>query len=565
MASATGHSADGFAAFFSRKIDDIRAATADVPPPSVVAQAASSLPSFRPCTTSEVRRIIMTSPVKSCSLDAVPTFLVREFVDVLLPYLTSMVNASLAQGRLPTSQKHAIVTPLLKKTGLDTADMANFRPVSNLSFMSKVVERAVASQLTEYLSANNLLPCFQSAYRKRHSTETAILRVLSDMLMAADVRQVTLLGMLDLSAAFDCVDHTILLQRLRIGFGLTDVALKWIVSFLTERTQQIAYNGELSSIQHVLFGVPQGSALGPLLYVLYTAELFHVVARHGLRLHMYADDCQVYLSSPASDAATAVDRLSACVADVNDWMTASRLRLNPSKTQVMWLGSSQQLDKINIRDVPLLSASVTVVNTARDLGVILDSQLSLDAHVASVCRSSYYQLKQLRPVARSLSVEAAKTLVQAFVSSRLDYCNAILHGLPEKLMRRLQSVQNAAARMITSARRRDHITPILRQLHWLPVRQRVDFKIAVLVFQCLTGHAPAYLADDCQLAADASARRLRSADTAKCVVRRTYNNFGDRCFAAAGPRLWNTLPLNLRLCDSLGQFKRSLKTFLFGL
>ena len=118
-------------------------------------------------------------------------------------------------------------------------------------------------------------------------------------------------------------------------------------------------------------------------------------------------------------------------------MTASRLRLNPSKTQVMWLGSSQQLDKINIRDVPLLSASVTVVNTARDLGVILDSQLSLDAHVASVCRSSYHQLKQLRPVARSLSVEAAKTLVQAFVSSRLDYCNAILHSLPEKLMRRL--------------------------------------------------------------------------------------------------------------------------------
>jgi len=211
-------------------------------------------------------------------------------------------------------------------------------------------------------------------------------------------------------------------------------------------------------------------------------------------------------------------------------------------------------------------ASVTVVNTARDLGVSLDSQLSLDAHVASVCRSSYYQLKQLRPVARSLSVEAAKTLVQAFVSSRLDCCNAILHDLPEKLMRCLQSVQNAAARMIASAQRRDHITPIVRQLHWLPVRQRVDFKIAVLVFQCLTGHAPSYLADDCQLAADASARRLRSADTAiKYVVRRMYNNFGDRCFAAAGPRLWNTLLLNLRLCDSLGQFKWSLKTFLFGL
>jgi len=125
--------------------------------------------------------------------------------------------------------------------------------------------------------------------------------------------------------------------------------------------------------------------LGPLLYVLYTAELFHVVARHGLHLHMYADDCQVYLSSPASDAATAVYRLSACDADVNDWMTASRLRLNPSKTQVMWLGSSQQLDKINIRDVPLLSASVTVVNTARDLGVILDSHAVVAGRACCFC------------------------------------------------------------------------------------------------------------------------------------------------------------------------------------
>jgi len=179
-------------------------------------RASSILPSFRPCTTTEVRRIIMSSPVKSCSLDAAPTFLVREFVDVLLPYLTAMVNASLTQGRLPVSQRHAIATPLLKKTGVDSADMSNFRPVSNLSFMSKVVERAVVSQLTEYLSANDLLPCLQSAYRKSHSTETAMLRVWSDVLMAADVQEVTLLAMLDLSAAFDCVDYTIYCNGCRL-------------------------------------------------------------------------------------------------------------------------------------------------------------------------------------------------------------------------------------------------------------------------------------------------------------------------------------------------------------
>jgi len=200
--------------------------------------------------------------------------------------------------------------------------------------------------------------------------------------------------------------------------------------------------------------------------------------------------------------------------------------------------------------MPLSSARVTIVDTARDVGVVLDRQLSLDAHVTAVCMIGYYQLRQLRKInnrrsiARSLSVEPAKSLIHAFISSRLDYCNALLHGLLDRLMRCLQSVQNAATRLITGAPRRDHITLILRQLHCLLVRRRVDF--AVLVFQCLTGQAPGYLTEDCQLVADVSARQLQSADTATCVTRRTSNIFGERCFAAAGPRRWNSLPINLR-------------------
>jgi len=201
----------------------------------------------------------------------------------------------------------------------------------------------------------------------------------------------------------------------------------------------------------------------------------------------------------------------------------------------MWLGTSQQLDKITVRDVQLLSTEVMVVDSARNLVVIIDSQLSLDAHVAAVCRCGNYQLQQLRPVTRSLSADAAKTLVQAFIPSRLDYCNALLYGVSDGLMHRLQSVQNAVARLVTVAWRRNHITLILRQLHWPPMRQRVAFKIAVLVFQCLTGKAPAYLADDCRLTSDASrltsdasTYRLRSTDTANCVVQRSNNSFSDR-------------------------------------
>ena len=563
--SATDHTADGFATFFARKIAAVRSDTAGLPPPPVFVPATSSLASFRPCTESDVRRIIMSSPVKSSSLDPIPTFLVREFIDILLPYITKMVNSSLAAGRLPTSQKHAIVTPLLKKPGLDTADMGNYRPVSNLSFMSKVVERVVASQLNDYLVANNLLPRFQSAYRKWHSTETAMLQVWSDFLKAADVRHVTLLSLLDMSAAFDCVDHSILLQRLRSTVGLSGVVLDWIDSFLSGRTQQISYNGQLSAACDVLFGVPQGSVLGPLLYILYTAELAHVVARHGLSLHQYADDCQVYISSPVDDAPAAVDQLSTCLVDVEAWLKASRLRLNPAKTQVMWLGSQQLLSRLDIVDVSILSSDIRVQEKARDLGVVIDSRLSLSDHVASVCRSGYYQLRQLRPVVRCSSEDATKTLVQAFIASRLDYCNVLYYGIYDELIRRLQSVQNAAARLVTGTRRSDHISPVLRQLHWLPVRQRVVFKVATLVYQSLCGHAPSYLVDDCQLVTDVRARKLRSADTRTLAVNRTCSSFGDRTFAAAATRVWNSLPPDMRKPElSYGQFRRSLKTFLFG-
>jgi len=162
----------------------------------------------------------LSSAIKSSTLDPVPMFLLHEFVNVLLPDAICMVISSLPQGRLPDSQKHAVitqslvVTPLLKQPGLDTADMANYRPMSNVTFMSKIVECAVTRQLHQYLADNDLLPCYQSAYRRHHSIETAMLRVLSDVLMAADAKQVTMLCLLDLSAAFDCIDHQLLLQQL---------------------------------------------------------------------------------------------------------------------------------------------------------------------------------------------------------------------------------------------------------------------------------------------------------------------------------------------------------------
>ena len=298
---------------------------------------------------------------------------------------------------------------------------------------------------------NNLMPRLQSAYRRHHSTETALLRVVSDILRAVDSGKVALLSLLDLSAAFDTVDHSILLDRLHVAFGIGGAALGWIRTFLTARTQQVLYLGSLSSVGQLAFGVPQGSVLGPLLYVIYTSGLFEIIESCGLTAHSYADDTQVYLSVPASDAPLAVNRLTDCINKIEHWMGCNRLRLNVDKTQVIWMRTRQQLEKIEVDELILHSSTIQFSTKVVNLGVVLDNQLKMSEQVSSLCRSCFFQLRQIRTIRRSLTSDSTKTLVNAFVNSRLDYCNSLLYGVSEGLMDRLQRVQNAVARLVSGA------------------------------------------------------------------------------------------------------------------
>jgi len=186
-------------------------------------------------------------------------------VDDLLPFTWTMCNASLKHSCLPPSQKAAIITPVLKKSDDDSDEIKSYRPISNLTFISKVIEGIVVDQITRHLDNANLMPPLQSAYRRNHSTETALMKVVSDILNAADVRKVTLLGLLDLSAAFDTVDHVILLRCLEVSFGLGGSVLEWFRSFLANRSQAATFHGVTSDYTSLLHGVPQGSVLSPLL------------------------------------------------------------------------------------------------------------------------------------------------------------------------------------------------------------------------------------------------------------------------------------------------------------
>ena len=267
-------SAEGFSEAFAEKVEGIRAQTASAPNPDFTGcHCSSRLTSFDPVTPEDVAKLIIQAKDKSCHLDPAPTWVMKRFADQLAPFITMLFNKSLEEGRFPTRMKHAIVTPVLKKPNMDATNLSNYRPISNLSFLSKLLERCVYQQTTEYLASNNLMPSKQSAYRPHHSTETAVLDVLSDVAAAADKGQVTLLGLLDLSSAFDTIDHAILLERLQCSFGIADVALSWMRSYLTGRTQAVYFRGVLSTSRSVTTGIPQGSVLGPLNFILYAADI----------------------------------------------------------------------------------------------------------------------------------------------------------------------------------------------------------------------------------------------------------------------------------------------------
>ncbi len=518
---------------------------------------------FQPVTETHVKEVITASPPKTSGADCIPTWLLLECLDTLAPPLTRLFNMSLRSGSFPINFKCAHITPLLKKPGLDRATYENYRPISNLAFLGKVLKRIVLRQLQSHIDREPALNPNQSAYRRAHSTETALNRIVNDILSAMDRKKITVVSLFDFSAAFDTIDHTILLERLATNYNITATALLWLKSYLTDRQQAVYIGDHHSSMFTVARGVPQGSVLGPVLFAMYTVPLHHIVTSHGLTGHFYADDTQIVASCDVVDLAKTLQRVEACVTDLLKWLLLNNLCLNSSKTEVLLFGTRQQLAKVDTA-VNLRVGSDTVVSTpsARNLGVWLDASLKFDAQVNKICQSCFFNIKKLARIRRYLTPQSAAVLGAAIVASRLDYCNSVLTGIAVDNIKRLQRVQNALARVIHRIPRRAHITPTLIKLHWLPVHLRIDFKLAIITWKALNLQQPSYLSELLHQRTVNSQRNLRD-NGLLLVVPRTATRIGERAFSSAAPRLWNSLPLSIRSASSLDTFKSRLKTHLF--
>lgn len=556
-------SPEQMAEFFINKVNSVRQSTANAPPAEFEALAPHTFGSFTPVTVAYIEHMLGTT-CKSSLLDPLPHWLLRSLSKELAPFVTNLINVCLHTGYVPVELKKAMVTPVLKKPSLEPTEPNNYRPISNLPSIDKILEKVVASQIGSYLTQYDLLPSCQSAYRQYHSTETALVKVVSDIANAIDNGFITALIMLDLSAAFDTVDHNILLKRLELSFGFSGTALQWFNSYLVDRFQTVKTTLGVSAEVPLHHGVPQGSVLGPLLFVLYTSPVLGIITQHGLTGHMYADDSQGYKHCLPPELPMTICSIQDCFAALSMWMIANRLKLNADKTEVIFFGSKFNLSKISVTSVLLNEIAIPVSTVVRNLGVFLDSQLTFNDHCSRLTSNCYMHIRQLWQIRSCLTKSACEKLVHAFISSRLDYCNAILAGCNKSTLHSLQLIQNSAARLVAKTRRRESITPVLKELHWLRYPERTNFKVATFVYKALHGHAPSYF-DLTPVHTNPTRLHLRSSDRCDLIVPQIHTTtYGPKSFFYLGPAIWNGLPVELRKAESLAVFQCKLKTFLFN-
>ena len=511
--------------------------------------------SFTPVTVEELSKILNESGIKTSYHDILPAKLLKEVIKELLPHLCELVNKSLKTGTVD-GIKESVIIPLLKKNGLDPEILKNYRPVADLVFLSKLCERVVFRRIDKHMFENTLHSKFQHGYKKGHSPETLLLRLVNDILLGMDSNLAIIILLIDLSAAFDTVDIDLLLDILQYELGIRGVALNWFRSFLTGRNQRVLIENSVSDALNVDFGVPQGSVLGPVLFNIYIQSLFQVIEDCGFCTSGYADDNNAYQSFSLNFQFGVIShKLPVLMSKISDWMNRHFLKINPDKTEIILFLPDSLSKTPTINGAFFDENCIRFSDKVKNLGFTLDKFLTMEPQINSIISYCYKLISDVGRNRHLLSDSDTELLMHAIVSSRIDYCNVLFYGINKSFINKLQKVQNAAARLIVKCKKRCSVREFLVNLHWLRVEERIIFKLLSIVFKSFHRIAPEAILELVS---------VNSVDA--CLLNVVYldSSYGRRSFSYAAPRYWNALPLEIRSANNISSFKKLTKTFLFN-
>ena len=411
----------------------------------VTGTTAATFSSFEKVSQLTVKECILISAPRSCELDPIPSKLLIECLDSILPSLTDLFNSSLESGICPQCFRSALVTSILKKRCLYHNYLNNYRPVSNFYFIAKILEKLIISQAFSYLNSHNLYNTCQSAYRPGHSTETALLNVVNDLFLSRSKGSIYILALLDFSSAYDAIDHTIHVHRLHTDFGFTDTVPQWFSSYLTYRTHYVSLINHCSDFDPVHSGVPRGSVHGPILFTMYNKPFSAIIVSHSIIHHSFADDVKLLMSAPPDRISELLHSMQSCIGDVKAWKTANMHKLNDRKTELMLVTSKRSTHLHSLpTSITIGNVQIAFKQSVKKLGFSLDCHLIMNAHVSNIARICYFELRRLASIRIFLTSTATATLVSAFLLSRIDFCNSLLLGSTHDVTSHLQRIQNYA-------------------------------------------------------------------------------------------------------------------------
>ena len=488
---------------------------------------------------------------KATGLDMIPSKLLKMAASIVAPSLTAIFTKSIITGIYPIEWKTARVTPVFKK-GVKSNLNNYHRPISVIPAVSKVFEKIVYDQLYQYLNDNKLLSSCQSGFRSLHSTLTALLEAPNSWSVNIDNGFLNRVVFIDLKKAFDTIDHEIILRKLSY-FGADQATITWFQSYLSNRTQRCKVNGNLSTASTVTCGVPQGSILGPLLFLMYINDLPNCLRDAAPR--MFADDTNITLS-----AKTVADLKIAVTSELNNltcWLRANRLSLNVAKTELMIIGSRQRLNtQCEEIDISIDDRTIKRVDHTKSLGLTIDAQLSWSKHVDEICKKASSAIGTLKRVRPFIPTDVA-VQIYVLILPHFDYCSPVWDCMSGYLTDKLQKLQNRAARVITQSPFETSSNLLLAMLKWEKLSLRRKKQKALIMYKTLNELAPDYL--QCLFTQrHVNDYHLRDLE-GKLSLPKPTTNYLKRSFCYSGACLWNNLPQDLKSVASVGQFKRGIK------